>query len=359
MLIGWVLALTLGYVSAWSYPESVANGWDGTCETGTLQSPIDLSTSMTASIHAPLKYKHYFTKDKKRNRKYAGLLVNEGTSVSWYVNPWSKSRMRGGKKWKWSTPNIRDGPFGGDVFSHAYFLWKLEFHWGQPGNEKKGSEHTINGKGYPLELHMIHIEDEYVSTVQKGKIDFEQAFNNSQQTGVAILSVLFKIDHRKPQNQQPLKTVDNAVSKYFFGKRSSDLTEEELESMDEDEIAEMDHAINMRALQYGFEQLRDGGDSSVEKRKTQKQIRLTLAPGAFISKAINKGIANRIATYWTYKGSLTYPDCNEAVTWVVFRRSLPIAQVQANAFGHLYQNNYRKPRAATVDHQVQYLLHKK
>ena len=52
---------------------------------------------------------------------------------------------------------------------------------------------------YPLELHMIHIEDEYVSTIQKGKIDFEQAFNNSQQTGVAILSVLFKIDHRKPQ----------------------------------------------------------------------------------------------------------------------------------------------------------------
>ena len=46
---------------------------------------------------------------------------------------------------------------------------------------------------------MIHIEDEYVSTMQKGKIDFEQAFNNPEQTGVAILSVLFKIDHRKPQ----------------------------------------------------------------------------------------------------------------------------------------------------------------
>ena len=55
--------------------------------------------------------------------------------------------MRGGKKWKQSTPNIRDGPLGGDVYSHAYFLWKLEFHWGQPGNEKKGSEHTIDGKG--------------------------------------------------------------------------------------------------------------------------------------------------------------------------------------------------------------------
>ena len=76
--------------------------------------------------------------------------------------------------------------------------------------------------------------------------------------------------------------------------------------MDEEEIDEMDHAMNMRELQYGFEQLRDEGDSSVEKRG-QTQIKLTLNPGAFISKAINKGKANKIATYWTYKGSLTYP----------------------------------------------------
>ena len=62
-------------MSAWSYPESVANGWDGTCETGTLQSPIDLSTSMTASIHAPLKYKHYFTKNKKWNRVFIQYYV--------------------------------------------------------------------------------------------------------------------------------------------------------------------------------------------------------------------------------------------------------------------------------------------
>ena len=62
-------------MSAWSYPESVANGWDGTCETGTMQSPIDLSTSMTASIHAPLKYKYYFTKDKKWNRVFIQYYV--------------------------------------------------------------------------------------------------------------------------------------------------------------------------------------------------------------------------------------------------------------------------------------------
>ena len=79
--------------------------------------------------------------------------------------------------------------------------------------------------------------------------------------------------------------------------------------MDEDEIAEMDHAMNMRELQYGFEQLRGDGVSSVEKRG-QTEVKLTLNPGAFISKATNKGKKNLIATYWTYKGSLTYPGNN-------------------------------------------------
>ena len=64
--------------------------------------------------------------------------------VSWYANPASKRRMRGWKKWKTKTPNIRHGPF---KRRHVYFLWKLEFHWGGPGNLiKEGSEHTINGK---------------------------------------------------------------------------------------------------------------------------------------------------------------------------------------------------------------------
>ena len=43
-----------------SYPESVANGWDGDCVTGTMQSPIDLDSSMEATVHAPIEYRNYF-----------------------------------------------------------------------------------------------------------------------------------------------------------------------------------------------------------------------------------------------------------------------------------------------------------
>ena len=53
--------------------------------------------------------------------------------------------MRGGEKWHTKTPNIRDGPFGGNVYSHAYYLWRIDFHWGEKGDANKGSEHTIDG----------------------------------------------------------------------------------------------------------------------------------------------------------------------------------------------------------------------
>ena len=47
--------------------------------------------------------------------------------------------------WTWKNPSIRDGPFGGVTHTHAYYLWKIEFHWGERGDVEKGSEHTIDG----------------------------------------------------------------------------------------------------------------------------------------------------------------------------------------------------------------------
>ena len=55
-----ILGLASSAGTGYSYPESVANGWDGACETGTRQSPVDLDSSLEATIHAPIKYRNYF-----------------------------------------------------------------------------------------------------------------------------------------------------------------------------------------------------------------------------------------------------------------------------------------------------------
>ncbi|XP_063439975.1 carbonic anhydrase-like [Mytilus trossulus] len=49
---------------------------------------------------------------------------------------------------------IKGGPLTG-----TYKLEQFHFHWG--ANDKKGSEHTINGKMYASELHLVHYNTKY------------------------------------------------------------------------------------------------------------------------------------------------------------------------------------------------------
>ena len=46
--------------------------------------------------------------------------------------------------------NITDGPFGNETFSFN----QLHFHWGSKINQ--GSEHCIDGKFSPMEIHLVH-----------------------------------------------------------------------------------------------------------------------------------------------------------------------------------------------------------
>ena len=118
--------------------------------------------------------------------------------------------------------------------------------------------------------------------------------------------------------------------------------------MDLDEVEEQqmehDHALNVKSLSYGFSKLAEMSNN-VEKREPHKthnnKIKLNLNVGAFIRKVIRNGANKHMSTYWSYEGSLTTPTCNEAVTWVVFERALPIAQVQVS-YMILFERNVGK-----------------
>jgi len=362
-----LLAASVGMASAagegatFSYPESKENGWKGTCLKGDRQSPIDLDSSMKAQVHAPINFRNYF--NGHFNKFFKGSLKNTGTSVQWNINHLDDNQLYGGAMWKWKNPSIRDGPYGGKTHTHAYYLWQLHFHWGEPGNSVQGSEHTVDGEMYPMEMHMVHVEDRFVGP--KGAVDAAAATSNNH--GLAVLGIFFHVDPTKPQNQEPLSQIDDQVWEIHWPGAASDAKRSakrnplfdpamDLEDVEEKQM-EHDHSLNMRSLSYGFSKL-GKLNKEVEKREPHTdKIKLTLNVGSFIRKAIRNGKENVMSTYWTYKGSLTTPGCNEAVTWVVFERSLPIAQVQANSFSSLYCNNYRESRNATDVHEVQYLIH--
>ncbi|VDK88771.1 unnamed protein product [Litomosoides sigmodontis] len=120
------------YSANWDYNE------DGECgpknwpnANGRNQSPINLDLcSMKHSTMEPFQFLNY-------DMKLKGEIVNNGHSVQ--VKPHFEN----------DRPKIQGGGL-----DQTYRLVQYHFHWGLQDNE--GSEHTLAGLHYPVELHLVH-----------------------------------------------------------------------------------------------------------------------------------------------------------------------------------------------------------
>jgi len=302
------------------------------CSNGTMQSPIKIDTTMMpAWIHAPIKYKSYFVNPKHNNKWHKGLLENNGHTIVWHFGGHGGNKMMPFKKCgkKYACPSIRSGPFGGDTHSHAYHLLAAHFHWGALGDNMKGSEHELNGRKYPLEMHLVHIEDRFINFTD-GTYDSTAA--GADKYGYAVLAIMFDVDDMRAMNLSPLSGINDAAVKLANPPAIREAEERQLEN---------EHEEALRGLQEGLEELMPLDSNGKLVRSSHSEVKLRLNPGAFIRKATNDK-HGCFATYFSYFGSLTTPGCNEAVTWVVFTKPLSISQVQVNAFKSRFTNNFRE-----------------
>ncbi|XP_043115098.1 carbonic anhydrase 4b [Puntigrus tetrazona] len=69
---------------------------------------------------------------------------------------------------------------GGANLGANYKAQQLHLHWGK--NAGPGSEHTIDGEKYPMELHIVHVNEKYGSV--------EQAVDDP--SGVAVLGFFYE-----------------------------------------------------------------------------------------------------------------------------------------------------------------------
>ncbi|XP_034940622.1 carbonic anhydrase 2-like isoform X2 [Chelonus insularis] len=130
---------------------------------GNRQSPIDLNSRYFQSKveNIPLKFHGYERVPAKMQ------LTNSGHSLA--------------LKATWSTtdeiPYFSGGPFGND----DYVFEQLHFHWG--ANDEVGSEHTVNLKSFPLEMHMVHYNRKY------------EAIKNAteHEDGLSVIGIFFDI----------------------------------------------------------------------------------------------------------------------------------------------------------------------
>ena len=73
------------------------------------------------------------------------------------------------------------GISGGPLAS-SYILAQFHFHWGS--RRGQGSEHTINGKAYDAELHLVHYKSSYDS--------FAAAFDAARPDSLAVVGIFLQ-----------------------------------------------------------------------------------------------------------------------------------------------------------------------
>lgn len=141
----------------WGYgSENGPQTWSQTYPTaaGERQSPVDISPDAVKPLHTKKLTWKYIPEIKKS-------LKNNGHSWMVTVNGFGSE--------------LTGGPLNG-----KYILEQFHCHWGD--NDKVGSEHTINGKTFAGELHLVHWNTKYSA--------FEEAAKHPD--GLCVLGVFLQ-----------------------------------------------------------------------------------------------------------------------------------------------------------------------
>ncbi|XP_046424505.1 carbonic anhydrase 7-like isoform X4 [Neodiprion fabricii] len=128
---------------------------------GKFQSPVNLESNKLVALDVPpsLIWTGYW------NLPQNLTITDNGHSVE-LSGSWEKAM----------TPFISGGPLTGD-----YAFSQLHFHWGP--RDSVGSEHTIDNKSFPMEMHMVHYKRDYQTFTEALKHD----------DGLAVVAFLFEM----------------------------------------------------------------------------------------------------------------------------------------------------------------------
>ncbi|XP_034557405.1 carbonic anhydrase 4b [Notolabrus celidotus] len=148
---------------------------------GTSQSPVNIVTRkvLPDGRLTPFHFSGY-------QEAFHGRLINNGHTV--HLDLPSSLRIR-----------------GGNLFG-SYKAVQAHLHWGKDGGP--GSEHTIDGEQFSMEMHVVHIKEEY-ETVSQALRDH---------TGVAVLGFFFQ------ESESANKKFDPLINSLKYVTRSSNST---------------------------------------------------------------------------------------------------------------------------------------
>jgi carbonic anhydrase len=265
---------------------------------GASQSPIDLDSGVAVAPMkdpGPIMFHGYDIQGQ-------ASITNRGHGIVLYFDNSTQLKHSGG----------RLPP--GDVFEFLSLHW----HWGSDSN--KGSEHTVDGKEFPMELHIIHWNKKY------GSVD--AALNHSD--GLAVLGFFYEVSSEDNANLSPIVTEIPKV----------ELTRKRTKRNIESSISNMDffcEGINPNYPECRNSRSEDPVEASVGLNSLNQFLPTT----------------GGVDSYYYYSGGLTTPKCNEIVLWTNFVSKNKISESQLAAFrslkdgtgnGNNVVDNYRVPQ---------------
>jgi len=168
---------------SWGYgPEDGPDCWHNNfpvATEGKRQSPIDIETSKIVDGSAVTSSKPLIWSYNKDH-----CLEVENTGASWKVNV-----------------NGTGSSLVGGALDGEYELWQFHAHWGN--DDSHGSEHTIDGKSFASELHLVHWNKKYETpNIAAGKPD-----------GLAVLGLLIEVGEKHEEFDKVVKGLDKISCK--------------------------------------------------------------------------------------------------------------------------------------------------
>lgn len=216
---------------------------------GNQQSPIDIVTSSASGISVTLTFTGY---NSISNSNFT--VTNNGHTIQVTVNDPTITLTKSG-------------------LNGTYVLEQFHFHWGNANNN--GSEHSVNGVFYPLEIHFVHYNrDKY------GNVSHAAAANDS--SALLVIGVFATVSSNS--SQVPSSAVDT--------------------------------------LEQVYNQVSYGANKTV------------IQPFALQSL-----LPCTSSTVYTYSGSLTTPPCAQVVNWNVFSQPIYVNLEQLTKFRELHGNS--------------------
>ncbi|XP_068680108.1 carbonic anhydrase 1-like [Montipora foliosa] len=164
------------------------DNWDGVCQSGKKQSPIDIDTS-TVTYDSALGDFTLSNYDTKPSENFTIANTNHSLKVSF-------------------SPYIFNVSGGG--LPGTFTTVQFHLHWGSDNN--KGAEHGVNGMLYPAEIHFVSFNVKYPN--------LSKALGHSD--GLAVLGVFLEVGAANPAYEQVVRDDLNLTEGGFFGLSQSE-----------------------------------------------------------------------------------------------------------------------------------------